>query len=69
MVSRLSRRRIRAPSVLALLGASAQAGAEVGYPRRPVTVVVGYAAAGATDTITRSISCELRCAGGPTCMS
>ena len=44
----------------ALLAGASAAGAQSGYPNRPITIVIGFSAGGTTDIIARLISDELR---------
>lgn len=47
---------IGAISMASLISATANSAETTGYPSRPVTLVVGYAAGGATDTVARLIA-------------
>jgi tripartite-type tricarboxylate transporter receptor subunit TctC len=50
---------IRAGLSLGLVGASARTGAQPGYPNRPITLVVPFAAGGGGDAIARMMAKEL----------
>jgi tripartite-type tricarboxylate transporter receptor subunit TctC len=60
MSANITRQIARLLVACSMLACAAGAGAQTGYPSRPITIMIGFSAGGTTDIITRLISDELR---------
>ena len=60
MSANITRQIARLLVACSILACAAGAGAQTGYPSRPITIMIGFSAGGTTDIITRLISDELR---------